>query len=161
MLHGECATETTNCDADGDSFSMSFIWNETAVHTKDLKPCNRIIKLDVRVRRKRIKITDLRTLRPRKREREREREGNLGEVDQRNEPEEGSPEGGSHPRRPPDAHLGRPPQPPSARTSTKAALSPAVNQMKCQRKGAGARDEKIRSGDLVPLLLLICFESES
>lgn len=40
MLQGKNAAETKNCDVEGDSFIMSFIWYETAVQTKDLKPYN-------------------------------------------------------------------------------------------------------------------------
>jgi hypothetical protein len=40
MLQGKNATETKNCDVEGDNFIMSFIWYETAVQTKDLKPYN-------------------------------------------------------------------------------------------------------------------------
>ena len=39
MLHGKKATEKTNWEADGDSWSLSLSWYETAVHTNDLNPC--------------------------------------------------------------------------------------------------------------------------
>lgn len=44
MLHGKSATEKTNCEAEGDNLSLSFSWYETAVHTKDLKPCGQLFK---------------------------------------------------------------------------------------------------------------------
>lgn len=39
MLHGKKATEKTNWEADGDNWSLSFSWYETAVQTNDLNPC--------------------------------------------------------------------------------------------------------------------------
>ena len=49
MLHGKNTTEKTNCEAEGDNLSLSFSWYETAVHTKDLKPCGQLFEAKVQV----------------------------------------------------------------------------------------------------------------